>query len=79
MVESGETVNPYFARILLARQIYTASGGAVIAPWQIEELPEVWLDAFRVWNTDGKRLAEIKQIVAAKKQAWVNRFRHYRQ
>jgi hypothetical protein len=79
LIDTGSTSNPYFARILLAKQINQASGGAVIAPWDIEQLPEVWLEAFRILNTDGRRQAEIKQIVAAKKQAWVSRFKHYRQ
>ena len=30
---------------LLAQQVNAAAGGAVVAPWEIEQLPEDWLDA----------------------------------
>lgn len=40
------TKHPLLAAILLAKRINSASGGAVIAPWEIGELPDTWLDAF---------------------------------
>jgi len=40
------TDNEYFAAILLAQKINTLSGGAVIAPWEVNDLPDDWLDAF---------------------------------
>ena len=40
------TDNPYFASILLAEKINRLSGGAVIAPWDVNDLPDDWLDAF---------------------------------
>lgn len=39
--------HPLLADIELAQMINRVSGGAVIAPWQIGELPEDWLDLFR--------------------------------
>ena len=41
-----KTDNPYFSSILLAQKINALSGGAVIAPWDVNELPDDWLDAF---------------------------------
>jgi len=32
--------------ILLAEKINRLSGGAVIAPWEVDDLPDDWLDAF---------------------------------
>lgn len=34
------------AAIWLARTINKHSGGTVIAPWQINDLPEDWIDVF---------------------------------
>ena len=41
-----KTDNPYFMSILLAQKINNLSGGSVIAPWEVNELPDDWLDAF---------------------------------
>jgi len=39
--------HPLLADIELAQMINRTCGGAVIAPWQVGELPEDWLDLFR--------------------------------
>ena len=43
----GHTTHPMYSRILLARSINEMSGGLVVAPWELDELSEDWLDAFR--------------------------------
>jgi hypothetical protein len=78
MLETGKTSNPYLARIALARMINQASGGAVIAPWEVENLPDDWLDAFRVQASSGQRRIEAKQKVNSAKSAWLKKFTHYR-
>ncbi len=40
-----KTDDPYFAAILLARQINDLCGGGIIAPWEVNELSDEWLDA----------------------------------
>jgi len=44
----GSTTDPILGAICQARNINTMSGGAVIAPWELGELPDDWLDAFEV-------------------------------
>lgn len=40
-----KTDNPYFVAVLTANKINRLCGGAVIAPWEIDQLPDDWLDA----------------------------------
>lgn len=47
MARTGRTAHPLIAAIQLARLVNLQSGGAVIAPWQIDELDDVTLDVFR--------------------------------
>ncbi len=39
------TAHPLLKAYLQARQVNQAAGGTVIAPWEVDELPEEWLDA----------------------------------
>lgn len=40
-----KTDDPRLGAILLARKINDVCGGAVVAPWDVYELPDEWLDA----------------------------------
>ena len=40
-----ETKDPTLGAILLARRVNHLCGGAVVAPWDVYELPEEWLTA----------------------------------
>ncbi len=40
-----KTDDPMLGAILLAKQINELCGGAVIAPGEVDELPDEWLDA----------------------------------
>lgn len=40
-----KTDDPRLSAILLARQVNELCGGAVVAPWDVNELPDEWLDA----------------------------------
>lgn len=31
---------------MLARMVNEMSGGAIVTPWDVDELPDDWLDAF---------------------------------
>jgi hypothetical protein len=37
---------------MIAQRINKAMGGAMIAPWELDELPEDWLDALMGMGTD---------------------------
>lgn len=76
-MENGKTSNPYFARIALTRLINNTCGGAVIAPWEIGELDETWLDAFRVQAYEGASLAKQAQALRDAKNAWLARHPTY--
>ena len=42
----GKTDHPVYSSILLAQMINQLSGGAVVTPWDVFELPDELLDAF---------------------------------
>ena len=44
------TDDPLLARIILARTINSVCGGAVVAPWNVYELPDEWIDAFAAFS-----------------------------
>ena len=78
MLESGQTFNPYYSQIALAQMINRISGGVVIEPWNVYQLPDDWLDAFRLLATDGKQFEKVKKIVMASKANWLKKFNYYR-
>ena len=47
LAKNGRTNHPLLSNIYLAQIINLQCGGAVIAPWQVDELDETTLDAFR--------------------------------
>lgn len=57
------TKHPLLGAILLAQRINRVSGGAVIAPWEVDQLPETWLDAFVALTDD------LPEIRAARAEA----------
>ena len=42
------TDHPRWQAILVAEQINRRNGGALVAPWELEQLPDEWLDAYQV-------------------------------
>lgn len=40
------TDDPVLSQMCLARMVNQLSGAAVVAPWDVEQLPDEWLDAF---------------------------------
>ena len=42
------TTDPILAAIALAGKINQRAGGALVAPWEVDRLPDEWLDAYRV-------------------------------
>jgi hypothetical protein len=75
---TGRTTSWYYKRISLARIINKLAGGAVIAPWDVDNLSEDWLDAFRMLDADSESRAKVKAALQAQKANWLSRFKHYK-
>lgn len=52
LARDGRTTHPVLSKILLARAINRALGGGVVAPWDLESLPEDILDALVAFVRD---------------------------
>ncbi len=52
LAEGGGTSEPHLAAVYLARMINQQLGGALVGPWDVEDLPEEWLDVFRGLSRD---------------------------
>lgn len=62
------------ADVLLARRINQQSGGVVVAPWEVRDLPDDVLDVFQALAFD---LPSMQQAHAAKEKAFADaRERH---
>ena len=46
IAHDGSYRHELIGRVNLARSINQASGGAVIAPWDVDELDEMWIETF---------------------------------
>lgn len=60
------TNHPLLKNILLAQRINRASGGTVIAPWEVDQLPWTWLDAFAALTDDLPAMRRARAEAAAK-------------
>jgi len=59
------TTHPTLARILRAQKINRLSGGALVAPWEVDELSDEWLDAYAALDRDLPARQEAQAKVAA--------------
>ena len=71
ILDTGRTTHPLLTQIALARTINLASGGAVIAPWEVDQLPETWLDAFRFSVSDLQVATRARQKIQDVHSAWL--------
>jgi hypothetical protein len=46
IARSGQTNDERLIKIIRAQQINHVVGGAAVMPWEVDELPEEWLDLF---------------------------------
>lgn len=67
----------YFAQIALARMINTTLPGADVLPWQVDEIPEDWLDAFRVLSENGQTRENARRRVREIKSDWLSKHPTY--
>lgn len=52
------TAHPLLSAYLIAQRINRASGGSVIAPWEVDNLPDEWLDAAEMLVDDVRQMAQ---------------------
>jgi hypothetical protein len=46
IAQTGQTSDPYLVAVFRARSINTVMGGALVMPWEVDGLPQEWLDVF---------------------------------
>lgn len=63
---------------MMARNINAVHGAPVIAAWQVDDLPDDWLDTMIAIATDMPRLNAGLAKLEAHKQAWRNSHPTYR-
>ena len=67
LAKGSGTSNPYLAAILTAQRINRLCSGAIVEPWRVEQLDELWLDAFAALDTQLPKMREgISRIEARK-------------
>ena len=56
------TSEPHLAAILQAQVVNRVMGGVMVTPWDIDQMPNDWLDAFDVlvWQLPDMRSAQAK-------------------
>lgn len=42
---TGKTTDPLLGDVFTAAIINQAAGGAIVAPWQVREIPDEWIEA----------------------------------
>lgn len=67
------------AAIWLARTINSQAGGAVVAPWEVYELPGDWLDALMGMAAGVPAMEEGKRQVENALERWRKGLPNYRQ
>lgn len=64
------TTHPLIVAFLAAQRINQAAGGAVISPWELDELPDEWLDAALALTTDLQQIRQGTQQVEKRLAEW---------
>ena len=59
------------SKVIRAQRINRLSGGAVITPWDVDDLSDEWLDLFHALDNDAKDIRASK----ARVESVFNRFR----
>jgi hypothetical protein len=61
----GSTDNPYITAIIRAQRIFQLTGHPVW-PWEVDELPDDWLDAMRAYAVDVPAKAAKRRAIQGK-------------
>jgi len=66
-------------RIIRARKINQVIGGAAVMPWEVDELPEEWLDLFSGMVDELPAMIELVKEQEKAKDEWLrkNEYRKY--
>lgn len=64
------TGHPLLAAYLLAQRINQAAGGAVVAPWEVDDLPDEWIDAAKGLTDELPEMAAGAQAVEDHLKKW---------
>ena len=78
LAEGRGTSEPMLVKIWLARTINSQLGGAIVAPWEVDELPGEWLDALTGMATNVPAMAAGKQKVENALEHWRQAHPQYR-
>jgi hypothetical protein len=71
IVQTGRTGNAKLKAVFIARDINRNCSGAVVAPWEIEQLPDDWLDTFLALNNDMPEMQEGQKKVEDLRAKWL--------
>lgn len=77
MTRSGSTSIPELQQVLLAKNINAVLGGPIVAPWEVNELPDTTIEAIlSILRTPAiqHQRAEVEHTLAN----WRNAHPHYR-
>jgi len=66
-------------RIIRAQKINQVVGGAAVMPWEVDELPEEWLDLFSGMVDELPAVRQMVQEQESMRQEWLkkNEYRKY--
>jgi hypothetical protein len=69
VARTDKTSDATFQAIFTAEMINRMSGGVVVAPWDVWQLPQDWLDAFKALAVDlpnyKKGIQRVNELAAA--------------
>lgn len=60
-------------RIIRAQKINQVIGGAAVMPWEVDELPEEWLDLFTGMVDELPAVSRMVKNQEDARQEWLNR------
>lgn len=75
----GGTSEPPLIGYILARRINQAAGGTVVAPWEVGQLPDEWIDAATAIIEELPGMQDARAKVAERIRAWREKHPGYRQ
>lgn len=70
MANGGAVEHPILQKIMLARYTNQAHAAPVIAAWEVDQLPDDWLDAMIALTTDFSGMQKGLAKVDAELSAW---------
>ena len=69
LIKNGQTNDPVLRSIFLSEQINRRNNGALVAPWEVDDLPDEYVFAYRALAT-AARSAQQRQRVEGMFQKW---------